>query len=73
MTPVKSPTGRWYIAGWKIPSSLAYVGRHGEPLHPEYIRKQLMLPSAFRAIRTRTWDTEEDALEAIAEFEKLGI
>lgn len=66
---VGTPTGKFYFVG-NVPMALGFVGKDGDAVSDEYIRDQLMLPSAYRSIKTRVWDTFEAAREAA---EAIGI
>jgi hypothetical protein len=65
MTPIKAPTGVWYIAGWKIPYCLAYVRKDGAELTSTFIEDQLRLPASYRSVKTRTFASEREAWLAI--------
>jgi hypothetical protein len=66
---VGTPTGKFYFVG-NVPYALGFVAKDGSPITDEYVRDQLMLPSAYRSITSRVWDTFEAAREAAAE---LGV
>jgi hypothetical protein len=66
---VGTPTGKFYFVG-NVPNALGFVGKDGEPVSDEFVRDQLMLPSAYRSIKSRVWDTYEEAKQAA---EALGF
>jgi hypothetical protein len=62
---IETPTGKFIFVG-NVPLQLGYVGPLG--MTEAYIKDQLMLPAAYRAIQTRTFATREAAQEAALGF-----
>jgi ABC-type lipoprotein export system ATPase subunit len=66
---VATPTGKFYFVG-NVPTALGFVSKDGNAVTDQYIQDQLMLPSAYRSIKTRVFDTHDAAQAAASE---LGI
>ncbi|MGL4335363.1 MAG: hypothetical protein ACRCST_00610 [Turicibacter sp.] len=62
LTLLKNPSGTYSFVG-SVPLDLAYCDKNGNKVISELVDKQLMLPSAFRIIRTRSWANASNALD----------
>lgn len=66
---VGTPTGKFYFVG-NVPCALGFVSKDGEPVSDQFVQDQLLLPSAARSIKTRVFDSFQEAQDAANE---LGI
>lgn len=65
---IQYPSGRWGLVG-RVPAHLAYVDADGNTPSPQVIREiQQFGGVAMRSngVKSRTWNTESEALAAIA-------
>lgn len=60
---IEYPNGGFGFVG-SVPAQLAYVSKEGESISNELIEKQMRLPASYRSIKTRSWNTKQDAIEA---------
>ena len=58
------PTGRWGFVG-SVRADLAYIQRDGSPATEEQLKKCLQFGPRLARLKTRTWPTEEAALESL--------
>jgi hypothetical protein len=67
LSVIKVPSGAFSLVG-SGPASAFYVGSCGEELPIEQIERQLMLPTKYRTIKSRTFTTETDAVNYLERY-----
>lgn len=60
---IQFPSGTWGFVG-RAPASLMLVMRDGSPVTPEAAKIASSFGPALAKVKTRTWATKEEALEA---------
>lgn len=61
------PTGRWGFVG-RVPADLAWTSLDGGPPDPAEVDVASQFGARFAKVRSRSWETREDALRAAAEI-----
>lgn len=57
---IETPNKRYVFVG-SVPVELGYTDLQGQAVDADTVQRQLMLPSKYRAIRTRTYETRQRA------------
>jgi hypothetical protein len=57
---IETPSGRFTFVG-SVPYQLGFTGKDGQTVSDAYISNQLLLPSAYRSIKTRSFESREAA------------
>lgn len=57
---LENPNGTYSFVG-SVPAKLAYVTKAGNFVTEQEVENQLMLPASYRTIKTRTFQSKDDA------------
>jgi len=57
---ISTPTGKWVLRGWGVPA-YAWSNPDGSIPDYSYLADQLRLPSAYRTVKDRVFNTESEA------------
>lgn len=62
LTIIQSPGGRWILVGTG-PATAFYTGADGAEVSAQLIDSQMRLPASYRTIKTRAFESADDAFE----------
>ena len=64
---IENPSGTFGFVG-SVPYMLGWTSKTGVKITAEYVERQLMLPSSYRDIKSRSFKTFEEAQNAAELF-----